>query len=258
RWLTNGILLLAVLLALILYGGEFAGALLLRDPTPIGNYFGVGVTLLVIFTLVLHFVLIFRALVLGANSIAREKQSNTWDMLVLTGIDAQQIVLGKWWATVQHLWRWYVLLGLLRAGSVVWISGSTSRITNYLYASSSSYYYGWHGTVVPTPWQILLAGVIVMVLTMVNLAFTAACGVSSSGDSRSSTMALIRAIMMRLVILIIAAILMMWLSVLLSKMIGSAGEFTTQVSLALLDNGASLAGDLAAYRSEYYGVYNIH
>lgn len=251
-WLTRVVLVSAVMLAFILYGGEFMGALLSRDPTPIGERFSVGVALLIVFTLVLHFVLIFRALVLSANSITREKQSKTWDMLVLTGVDAQQIVLGKWWATVQRLWRWYVLLGALRACVLVWISASTSRATHMFYASSGSYYYSWSGVTVPHPIQILLAGVLVMALTLANLALTAACGLSVSGDSRSSAMALIRAIMARGVTLVMAALLLLWLSSLLSLSFGILNEFPYRVGLTLLDNGATLAGELSSYRSVYF------
>jgi hypothetical protein len=254
RRLTRAVLLLAVFLSLILYGGELFGALLWRDPSPIGERFGFSVTLLMVFTLALHFVLMFRTLALGANSIAREKQNNTWDMLVLTGIDGQQIVLGKWWATARRMWRWYVLLGVLRAGALVWISGSASRTFNVFYSSNASYPYAWSNLIPPSPANILLAGVIGFALTMANLAFTAACGVSSSGDARSSAMAMARAIMMRLVTLVIAALLLVWLSALLATPLVSLAEFPYQVGITLLDNGASLVSDLAAFHSSDYWV----
>lgn len=254
RLLTRAVLLLAVMLSLILYGGELFGALLSRDPSPIGERFGFSVTLLIVFTLTLHFVLMFRTLALSANSIAREKQNNTWDMLILTGIDGQRIVLGKWWATVRRMWRWYVLLGVLRAGVLVWVSGSTSRTFNMFYTSSASYPYTWSNLIPPSPENILLAGVIGFTMTMANLAFTAACGLSSSGDSRSGAVAVARAIMARLVTLVIAALLLAWLSALLATSLTSLAEFPYQVGITLLDNGTSLVSDLAAFHSSDYWI----
>lgn len=258
RWLARSVTLLAVMLALILYGGELAGALLQRDPTPIGERFGVGVALLMVFTLALHFALMFRALALGANSIARERQGQTWDMLVLTGIDARQIVLGKWWATVRQLWRQYALLAVLRAGVIVWMAASTSRLITFIYVSSSSYYLGTASFSLPAPLDLLLAGVIVFALTLANLAFTAAVGVSASGEARSGALALVRAIFMRAALLIVAAFLLLWLSGMVSLLSFPAAEFPGRVASLLLDNGASLAGELAMYRSDYYGLVSAN
>ncbi|MBI5668127.1 MAG: hypothetical protein HZC41_08965 [Chloroflexi bacterium] len=254
RWLTRGGTLLAVMLALILYGGELAGALLQRDPSPIGEFFGVGVALLLVFTVALHFALMFRALALAANSIARERQGQTWDMLVLTGIDARQIVLGKWWATVRQLWRQYALLAVLRAGVIVWMAGSTSRVFTYIYVSGTSYYLGTADFTLPAPLDLLLAGVVVGALTLANLAFTAAVGVAASGEARSGALALARAIFMRAALLIVAAFLLLWLAGMLALASFPAAELPSRIAGLLLDNGAGLAGELAIYRSAYYGL----
>lgn len=252
HWPGRLLMLLAVMLALILYGGELAGALLYRDPTPIGDFFGVGVGLLMIFTAALHFALMFRALALSANSIARERQGRTWDTLVLTGIDARQIVLGKWWATVQQLWRQYALLAVLRAGVIVWMAASSSRLVTLIVASSSSYYLGTYNFAMPSPLNLLLAGGLVFALTLANLGFTAAVGVAASGEARSGMLALVRAIFMRGALLVIAAFLLMWLSGTLALLSFPAAEFPSRVAGLLLDNGATLVGELAAYRSDYY------
>jgi len=58
---------------------------------------------------------------LSINSISREKQSKTWEALLLTGVDARQLVWGKWWATVRTLWKDYALVWLLRLGMIVWL-----------------------------------------------------------------------------------------------------------------------------------------
>ncbi|MEP7292258.1 MAG: hypothetical protein ABI835_10760 [Chloroflexota bacterium] len=62
------------------------------------------------------------ALQLAAASIAREKQGRTWESLVLTGVDARQIVYGKWGATMHALWDAYRPLLLLRFAAAIWMS----------------------------------------------------------------------------------------------------------------------------------------
>ncbi len=245
-------------LALILYGGELAGALLRRDPTPIGETLGFAATLLVIFTGLYHFLLMFRTLALGANSITREKTGKTWEMLVLTGVDARQIVWGKWWATVLRQWRQYALLGVLRAGVIAWLGGSASRILASIY-TSYGYTYGDLQTVLPSALDVLAAGLVVFLLTLANLGFTAACGVLASSETRSGALALARAVATRLTILFVALMILMLPSVILDLagwwldrvQLGSnfsLMDVLSRTSITLLDNGASLGSELVAYR----------
>src|SRR5690606_35757803 len=57
--------------------------------------------LLIVMNIALYAVVQLITVALGANSILREKQGRTWETLLLTNIDARQIVLGKWWATIR-------------------------------------------------------------------------------------------------------------------------------------------------------------
>jgi hypothetical protein len=251
RWLGRAVVLLAVTLALILYGGEIAGSLLGRDPTPVSETLGAGVALLLAYTTGLHFILMFRALAQGANSIAREKMGKTWDMLVLTGIDARQIVWGKWWATVRRLWRHYTLLALLRACVITWMGASASRSLMLIYGSYSTYYQGEYRIILPRPQHFILAGLVVAVLTMANLVFTAACGVYASAETRSSALALLRAIVTRLLVLVALVVLLLMQMGFFFNILHSPNPLQPLFVLVyptLLDNGVTLGSSLVAYR----------
>src|SRR5574337_1237247 len=79
RWIGRAIMAFGITMSMILFWGEFAGALLWRDSGPIGDRLRVGVVGLLVLALVYHFVLMIQTLSLAANSIARERQNNTWD-----------------------------------------------------------------------------------------------------------------------------------------------------------------------------------
>lgn len=75
----------------------------------------------------LYMVVTLVTLGLAAQSITREKQGKTWDMLLLTGVDARQIIYGKWWATVRVMWKDHALLYLLRLGMIAWLVQVTNQ-----------------------------------------------------------------------------------------------------------------------------------
>lgn len=81
-----------------------------------------------------HLAFATAALQLAATSIAREKGGRTWESLLLTGVDAREIIVGKWSATMRTLWLAYRPLLLLRFGVALWMgaaSGAT-RFSTYL------------------------------------------------------------------------------------------------------------------------------
>ncbi|MFN8528349.1 MAG: hypothetical protein U0670_07045 [Anaerolineae bacterium] len=41
----------------------------------------------------------------GTQSIVREKQSRTWEMLLLTGVDTRHLIMGKWAATLRTIYE---------------------------------------------------------------------------------------------------------------------------------------------------------
>ncbi|MFQ3566720.1 MAG: ABC transporter permease subunit [Aggregatilineales bacterium] len=75
--------------------------------------------------LIAHLLIVLFALQTASASVAREKRARTWESLLLTTIDARQIVLGKWWATMQttlHLYGWLLLW---RGGVGLWLVATT-------------------------------------------------------------------------------------------------------------------------------------
>jgi hypothetical protein len=87
---------------------------------PFGIYVGFGQsTLLKIITgtvVLAHAWIGWRAVTLASQAIAREKQSQTWESLILTGISARQIIVSKWWSCVRCLSLEYIFVGLLKIG----------------------------------------------------------------------------------------------------------------------------------------------
>ncbi|TVR21602.1 MAG: hypothetical protein EA396_07710 [Anaerolineaceae bacterium] len=101
-----------VLAALDLDAGRWA---LLASPTW-AMAVSVGGLSLLVMNLALYVVVMLTALALAYNSITRERQNNTWDILMLTNVDAALLVRGKWWACLRAMWGDYLLLLLLRVG----------------------------------------------------------------------------------------------------------------------------------------------
>ncbi len=210
--------------------------------------FSVLMLLPLLVALVMHFRRMFQTLGLSADSIVREYGSNNWDMLVLTGVDARKIVYGKWWATVRRMWRPYVMLGILRALLVVWYGAASSH---------SYFFYGAGGNlplVLPTLLQLIAGGFAVFILTLANLLFTAACGMTAF--NKRSGVAVARVIATRLAIIIgiciVGALIYRWWAFyayynysgynLVVPMIGLLSLVT------LFDNGVTMGSQFATYR----------
>lgn len=72
-------------------------------------------------TVLLSWLVIARTILCGAALGSREQALGMWDDLVLTRMDAQQIILGKWWATVRYCWwghAWMIVLRFITAYNV--------------------------------------------------------------------------------------------------------------------------------------------
>src|SRR5262245_44836550 len=96
----------ALLAAVFIFWIEFAASILRRDISFIFEHEEVVIFLIfmVVFTIAQAVIVALRTISTGANSIAREKQGGTWETVLLTGIDARRIVLGKWWGAIQGVW----------------------------------------------------------------------------------------------------------------------------------------------------------
>lgn len=116
----------AMFISFIIFMGELLNQIIPGGITLIAGDNGfnvavIAVTLLVAMNIALYTVVSLVTLALAAGSISREKTNKTWETLLLTGVDASQLVRGKWWATVRTLWKDFALVWLLRLGMVAWL-----------------------------------------------------------------------------------------------------------------------------------------
>jgi hypothetical protein len=212
---------------------------------------------------ILHFALMIQTLSLSANSIAREKQANNWDMLVLTGVDARKIIRGKWSATVRRMWRSYFVLSILRAAVIIWFGTSTSRVFALTYNFAPGYAYALPNLDIPTPLNFFTAMASVFAFTMVNLLFTAACGVSAFNKRGSLGLAL--ALSTRILLLVGLSGAIVLFSAFLSTYTMAiapydytflsiwAGivDFLRAIASTLIENGLSVSAMWVTYHNVY-------
>ncbi|MEZ4669710.1 MAG: hypothetical protein R3E39_17535 [Anaerolineae bacterium] len=244
QWFDRVGLVLILAASWILFGGLLIASLAGRDPTPIIDRLGSIPTYVTAIVTLWQFNLLFRTLQLSSSSIAREKEAQTWELLVLSGIDARRIVRGKWWATVQRQWSSFVWLGLARLGVVTLGGYSSVRFSSY-YLDSNIH--------LPHPASVVLGGVVVFVLTLAALAFTAACGIMGSAISQRSAFALVRAIAIQIVLSLGPGLLAAFTLFLLvrSSTFYSSDLYSvmTGTAFTLIDNGSILASGLMSVLS---------
>lgn len=127
----------------------------------------VSVAFLMFGGLMYHFSVVMPTSRLAATLLISDKRViSRWELLLLTGLDARTFLRGKWWAVVRLKWREWLLLGVARGGLIV---GLVPILFRSPYSSAS---------IVPyTIWELLAAFVLIVVLTMANLLWTAALGV---------------------------------------------------------------------------------
>src|SRR5262249_40556953 len=154
---------LMIAIALIQFVGLLVASLTQRDPSRITQGLDPLPNILMLFAIYYHFYLMFQTIALTGNSITREKEAQTWEMLVLTGIDARQIVRGKWWATIQRQTPRYLLLGVLRIGAIAAIAITFAAI----FSSSGGFYQT--RLQLPHPITIMVVGLLAFALTFANL-----------------------------------------------------------------------------------------
>ena len=191
-----------------------------------------------------HIATVFRTLVFGTNAIVREKRSRTWETLLLTNVDARQLVIGKWWATVRRVWASYLWLVPLRIGAVVWLGAQMNLVLIGL---------GSPVTISPPPVDIsnlLVAVLLITALTLVNALFTAAYGVLGSLLNRVDTIGPAMATFTRMLTLVGMAVLLVIVGFTLFFNAGGTQEADTiplllaLIGLTFIDNGSLAAAAL--------------
>ena len=259
RWLNTISKWLMIVLVLVIVATLLLASLTQRDPSPIMQILGPLPALLILFTLFYDLALMFRTIALGANSISREREGQTWEMLVLTGVNARQIVRGKWWATVQRQFPRYLMLSFIRAGASA--ASALSVLTSYYYASS---YYN-AKIQFPHPLMIIISVLLGVVLTIAGLGFSAACGVMGAAVSKRSSMAVARGVANQIVLSLVPALALFFLITRLYFLSfrydatwQSIYSFFGLGTVSLVDNGFNLLSDAIYVRYQYYsgGAYS--
>jgi len=155
---------------------------------------------------IVHILAALRTLDAGANAISREHASQTWDALILTGVNARQILFGKWRAVLEHIAPWMLMLGAFRLAMIpVFLLALTNFYGSYVlrfgsyyaYYSSSSGYNALPPDVAWVPWSTFLAVVMSMVLTVLDVMCCAAIGLAASAVTRRTVSAMVGAIVVR-------------------------------------------------------------
>jgi hypothetical protein len=151
---------------------------------------------------IFHIITVIRALVAGSTSISREHAGRTWEPLIMTGISARHILLGKWLGVLHLLSPWMLGLGALRLMMLpVLMLAFVNRYAWWSYARTASYYTSsgelYYREISWVGWAALLAVGMTLVLTALEVMSSAAVGVAASAVLRHSALAMIAALCVR-------------------------------------------------------------
>lgn len=119
---------------------------------------------LIVMNVALYVVMTLITMGLAANSISREQTGKTWETLLITALKPQQIIMGKWWATLQALWGDHIMLAVMRVGLLAFFAIEQTQIL------SSG------GSTRPSIGFLLLGIVLMLAFTAIEEAFSAAVG----------------------------------------------------------------------------------
>lgn len=207
-----------------------------------------------IVTFLAHYAIQFRTLALATGSLARERDGNTWELLVMTGISSKAIIRGKWWAVVRHQFPSYLWLGMMRAAAILWYGFAISSV-------SSSYSFSYNNAFIPVyppPLQIIVAALLIMLLTLLNLGFTAAGGMVGAALGERGGTALARGVAVRLLLGLLPLVIMgmtllgiIWLfrnPRFPDGIVSDLGSTTLGIVVTLVDNGITLGLPMSSVR----------
>lgn len=194
RWMRRGYLLgILIVVSSILY----VVSLLPRIDTPSRE-----TALFVIW--VIHTATVIRAIVAGANAISREHVGQTWDALILTGVSARVILVGKWRAALWRIRGWTLALGVIRLVMLpVFVISLLNRFAYFRFGQYSSYYSNSNGGYYNYPefsWvpaAAVLAVIMTVVLTLLEVGCCTALGLAASAIFRRGSTAAAAAIIVR-------------------------------------------------------------
>ncbi len=154
---------------------------------------------------IVHLITASRAIAAGANAISREHVGKTWDALVLTGVNARQILIGKWLGVLHRVAPWMVALGTVRLLMIpVFMIAMMNRFVYFAASGGGRSAYG--GGFSPYPqyspiswvaWAALAAVVFTVVLTVLEVMACTAIGLAASAVMRKGWTAMIAAFCIR-------------------------------------------------------------
>lgn len=172
-WIIAAVLMLApaaivsvILFGIGLFGGSIAPFLGVGEGI-LGRIAYMGGIMLLTMNIALYLVVILITMGLSSNSITREHDSKNWEVLLLTNVDSEQLVWGKWWASMQALWGDHLMLFVLRLGLVGGlVAFHSDRLPDGMFGLS------------PTITHLAILTVIMFLFTIIDAAFTTAMGVA--------------------------------------------------------------------------------
>ncbi len=157
---------------------------------------------------VVHALVVARTIAAAANAVSREHDGKTWDILVMTGIHARQILIGKWLGVLRQVAPWILALGALR---LMMIPVFTLSLLNRFAWWTTRGGYGNAGPLYEAPfvsWSAggpLLAVGMTIVLTVLEGMACAALGLATSAVTRRGWLAMTMAFMLRFAPVVIFA-----------------------------------------------------
>jgi ABC-type transport system involved in multi-copper enzyme maturation permease subunit len=149
---------------------------------------------------IVHAITAARAIAAGANAVSREHTGKTWDSLVLTGVSDRRILWGKWLGVLHRVAPWMLALGAARLVMLpILMLALMNRFAWWsLYRYSTPYYsvdnlpgISW------VPWAALLAVVMTVVLTVLEVMVCTALGLAASSITKRGWTAIIGAMVVR-------------------------------------------------------------
>lgn len=241
----------ALAFVLMVFLSEMGAALQPGEETSAAQVLQIVVIFALVVALLMHLYLLLQTLLRAAASIAHEKQAGSWEYVLVTGMDAKRLVMGKWWGTLRGLLGGYGLLIPLRAGVVVWLGAVFDRTQALNIELVSDF-------IAPSPLAFLSTFPVIAAFTLGSALMVASIGVLASVLSRRLVDALVVAIFMTSLVFIgTFATIGIIHQVVIENMSDSAdwrdvaNPYAENVLLSWIDNGMSLTSELVNYQTEY-------
>ncbi|MBI5671072.1 MAG: ABC transporter permease subunit [Chloroflexi bacterium] len=140
-----------------------------------------------------------RAIAAATNAISREHINHTWTPLILTGVSARRILLGKWLAVMHHVAPVMLALGAVRLLMLpIFMLAFVNRFAwRTLYRGGYGGYYDGSTAIEWVAWASLLAVVMTVGLTLLEMMCCTALGLAASAVLRRRGLAMVAALVIR-------------------------------------------------------------